>query len=503
MKKYQSLEAARKSLIMQVAVLLALTVIISFSGRLYDRNLLNTSLILSYEDDSFAPDDVFIKWENEEMAVLDYAVRPAEEGGIRASVINLKMKPGKPGKYGFTVTDKGGNRLASDIIYVDRTSSALSKQTGHFTGDEGFILAVILFYGGLGIIMLVFFIRLSGPLMYSYEAILSFGVLVFSAISLLFELPVYFRHLSEPAFYPPWQLLNDIAAGGKYFVLFTCPVILVFSVLLIISNIALLRHESHRFRNYLGLLLGISLIAGELLYGFWYMSGYLKPVENFRVLITVENLLGIMFTYVECILISSVVNGLRAAKHKPSQDRDYILILGCGFNKDGTLPPLIRGRVDRAMEFWYSQREKTGREAILIPSGGQGRNEPMPEAEAMYRYLMSKGIPEHAVIRESQSLNTYQNMEFSRNIIKARVSDLSAVKTVFVTTNYHVFRSGVWAGLAGLRAEGLGSRTRWWFWPNAFVRECVGLLRNKIVPEILFLVMLILVFGLFTFLSFL
>ena len=66
---------------------------------------------------------------------------------------------------------------------------------------------------------------------------------------------------------------------------------------------------------------------------------------------------------------------------------------------------------------------------------------------------------------------------------------------IFVTTNYHVFRSGVWAGLAGLRAEGLGSNTKWWFWPNAFIRECIGLLANRIVPEVIWLVILVVIFG--------
>ena len=66
----------------------------------------------------------------------------------------------------------------------------------------------------------------------------------------------------------------------------------------------------------------------------------------------------------------------------------------------------------------------------------------------------------------------------------------------FSTTNYHVFRSGVWAGLAGFPAEGIGSRTKWWFWPNAFVRECAGLLQNRIPQEAALLAVLTAVFAL-------
>ena len=86
-------------------------------------------------------------------------------------------------------------------------------------------------------------------------------------------------------------------------------------------------------------------------------------------------------------------------------------------------------------------------------------------------------------------------MEFSRKLIEERDGSADDKNVIFVTTNYHVFRSGVWAGLAGLRAEGLGSDTRWWFWPNAFIRECAGLLANRLVPEAVCLVILILIFG--------
>ena len=136
-----------------------------------------------------------------------------------------------------------------------------------------------------------------------------------------------------------------------------------------------------------------------------------------------------------------------------------------------------------------------GREAILIPSGGQGGDEPMPEAEAMGNYLRSCGIPERVILEENKSRNTYQNMAFSKKLIEEREGNANDKNVIFVTTNYHVFRSGIWAGLAGLRAEGLGSKTKWWFWPNAFVRECIGLLANRALPELIWLIILVVLFG--------
>ena len=68
-------------------------------------------------------------------------------------------------------------------------------------------------------------------------------------------------------------------------------------------------------------------------------------------------------------------------------------------------------------------------------------------------------------------------------------------KVVYATTNYHVFRGGVWANLAGLPAEGVGSRTKWWYWPNAFMRECAGLMLNRIPQELLLLATMLVFFG--------
>ena len=117
---------------------------------------------------------------------------------------------------------------------------------------------------------------------------------------------------------------------------------------------------------------------------------------------------------------------------------------------------------------------------------------PMPEAEAMRRYLTEHHIPERLIRTESRSENTLQNMAYSREIIDELCPE---GKVVYATTNYHVFRSGVWANQAGLHAEGIGGKTKWWFWPNAFMRECVGLMKRRWKQEILLLIALMAFFG--------
>ena len=66
----------------------------------------------------------------------------------------------------------------------------------------------------------------------------------------------------------------------------------------------------------------------------------------------------------------------------------------------------------------------------------------------------------------------------SRILIHTRKNDASPV-IAFATTNYHVFRSGVIANSVGLRADGIGSKTRSYFWVNAFIREFIATLEAE------------------------
>ena len=57
-----------------------------------------------------------------------------------------------------------------------------------------------------------------------------------------------------------------------------------------------------------------------------------------------ENVYATAYVYFECMLAGSIVCGMKAARWKPSMDKDFIVILGCWFRKDGSLPPLLRGK---------------------------------------------------------------------------------------------------------------------------------------------------------------
>lgn len=256
--------------------------------------------------------------------------------------------------------------------------------------------------------------------------------------------------------------------------------VFIYSCSMTASNISLIIHEGFRVQNALGIIISVCLTIGVLAcaaFPFLYM--YFDSIV-FNILYSV---VSTIFIFIEIFLISTKVCTLIAAKHKPKYDKDYIIILGCGIKEDGTLLQLLRGRVDKAIEFYNAQLENTGKKAVFVPSGGQGSDEIISEGEAMKRYLLEQDIPVDQIMPETKSTNTLENMKFS----KVLINDENA-KVAFSTTNYHVFRGGMFASQVNMNAEGMGSRTKWYFWPNAFIREFAGLIvsqKKRIISVVL------------------
>jgi Uncharacterized conserved protein len=196
------------------------------------------------------------------------------------------------------------------------------------------------------------------------------------------------------------------------------------------------------------------------------------------------NLLAAFYLYFECMILGSIVADLLAARYVPEADKDYLIVLGCGLKRDGTPTPLLRGRLDLAADFYDRQLRENGKQARFVVSGGQGPDEVQSEAAAMRAYLLTRGIPDDRIIMEDQSKDTAENMRFSKQKIEAA----GLGKVAFFTTNYHVFRAGLKARRVKMRAVGMGAPTKWYFWPNAAVREFVGLLTEHRLKQGLLLI---------------
>jgi uncharacterized SAM-binding protein YcdF (DUF218 family) len=111
-------------------------------------------------------------------------------------------------------------------------------------------------------------------------------------------------------------------------------------------------------------------------------------------------------------------------------------------------------------------------------SGGQGPDEVMPEAEAMYNYLIDKGVAPERLFVEPNSHNTEQNMQYSAEIIKKEGLDKNVV---VITQSFHQYRSSVYARQAGLNAYAINCKTNPGTLPTYWLRELFAIVKMILV----------------------
>ncbi|MCR4716528.1 MAG: YdcF family protein [Lachnospiraceae bacterium] len=285
----------------------------------------------------------------------------------------------------------------------------------------------------------------------------------------------------------------------------TLPVIILLTIIVSISNIKLMKREGINWRNMLGFILGIALCLGVLVPDI--IEHYMKTGQIIDVYketgigrfieMAFTTICGSVVSYIECILIGTIILAIRVARHTPKEDQDYVLILGCMIKKDGSLTKLLKGRADKAIEYSKIQKKRSDKDIIFVPSGGQGSDEIISEGEAIKNYLISEGIDESHILLEDKSTSTEENLKFSKALIdehyKANSSSDKEAKIAFSTTNYHVLRAGMLATSMGIRATGLGARTVSYFWINAFIREFIATLVVEKKRHVLVIGMLLLI----------
>lgn len=157
---------------------------------------------------------------------------------------------------------------------------------------------------------------------------------------------------------------------------------------------------------------------------------------------------------------------------RPEDAPDCVLVLGCGIFPDGRLTLSLQSRLDTAYDALLVYPD-----ALCIVSGGQGDNEPIPEAQAMRDYLLARGVEEQRILMEPHSRNTAQNMRYSADIMHRH----GLITAVVVTNDYHIYRALVTAERCGVEAFGIGAPTNWRIWLAVRIREYAAIVKEAVL----------------------
>ena len=175
-----------------------------------------------------------------------------------------------------------------------------------------------------------------------------------------------------------------------------------------------------------------------------------------------------------CLTIGLLVVGIteaviiHASFGDPKEQVEYMVVLGAKVNADGPSVSLW-DRICGAYEYLEEHPD-----VIAIVSGGQGTDEPITEAECMYRELVMLGIDPKRIWIEDAATSTWENMQFTLNLIEEKTG-VRPAKLGVLSSEYHLFRASLFARACDVEFVGIPARTsRASQMINHFMREVAG-----------------------------
>jgi len=228
-------------------------------------------------------------------------------------------------------------------------------------------------------------------------------------------------------------------------------ILILIGTLLLINAIALaIMKYSHSGLLALGL-----IAAGFILYGLSW-----EKVRKAKLL----HIIVIAF----CLILIIFSGALAVYGHKDNAEfsEDAAIVLGAGIRGEQVSRTLAH-RLDKAVE--YHQKNPA---ALIVVTGGQGVNESIPEALAMERYLIERGVPAGQIIKEDKSTTTYENFLFAGELLRQEFPQ--GFSSVFITNDFHVYRAERIAQNAGISAKHMGAGLDWYSVSVNYLREMMA-----------------------------
>jgi uncharacterized SAM-binding protein YcdF (DUF218 family) len=138
----------------------------------------------------------------------------------------------------------------------------------------------------------------------------------------------------------------------------------------------------------------------------------------------------------------SLVMVLVVSQQDERRPVDAIVVLGAA-QYNGRPSPVLRARLDHALELY-----REGQAPLVIVTGGIGRGDTTSEAAVSRRYLVARGVPDSAVVVESEGRTTRASM----NAVRQWLRDRQLRRILLVSDPFHMFRLRLEARRTALEA---------------------------------------------------
>lgn len=165
-----------------------------------------------------------------------------------------------------------------------------------------------------------------------------------------------------------------------------------------------------------------------------------------------------------CIFMLVCLSAFIPRRAKKSR---FLIVCGARVWPDSTPSKALLFRLEKALEAY-----RTGLYETIIVCGGQGPDEPAPEAGIMKKWLTDHGVKSERILTECTSANTIENL---KNALMLMNSPRNTSCTI-VTSDYHLSRTLFLARILKMNASGLKAKSvaRFPKWLEGRLRETVS-----------------------------
>ena len=172
----------------------------------------------------------------------------------------------------------------------------------------------------------------------------------------------------------------------------------------------------------------------------------LKFLWRLILVVTTLGLLGVVLPR----LITLIYSANRIYQKNDAPNKKLAIVFGAGLRRDGTPTTILRDRVETAASLYFDHKV----EKILM--SGDNRFEYYNEPEAMRRYAISLGVPEHAIVMDYAGRRTYDTCYRAKAIF-------GATEALLITQKFHLPRALFLCNALGLKADGVEANNhRYW-----------------------------------------
>lgn len=246
----------------------------------------------------------------------------------------------------------------------------------------------------------------------------------------------------------------------------------VLGVFLVWNAVEVTRREGRRLPALVTAAVGLGILA-------YVATAIVAVVVDDAVIVVWLLLIGLPVGYVAFVFAAFLLYSLAygTLMRRYGRPVDAVVVLGSGLIGGERVSPLLGARLELGRRL-YDRSRASGRQTLIVTSGGQGPDEKLAEAEAMARYLETAGVDPAHVLREDRSTDTRENLEFSADVLE--IAGITGDVAV-ATNNYHAFRAATLMRTTGLEGYSIGAPTARYYWPSATVREFIAILRDNVV----------------------